>query len=160
MPFIAFGLRRSIVKLLIPKAFKGGVSASSFINQLRLKGLTYRRTTMLSDWRTINEIEAKKDAIKYVRKDRLPTARFIATTEFEFSKEYIYKVKTWSRIHPEEPMTERQVTLLSDEPLTPREVEEQIATKWSAWERYVPEKLERLETFAAYHKVPSPLDTE
>jgi len=160
MPLIAFGLRRAISLKLIPKAFKGGMSASSFINQLRVKGLTYRRTNMLSDWRTVNEIEAKADALKYVRKDRLPSIRSMADVEWAYDKEYIYKANTWSRIHPEEPLTQRMVTFTSDIPLTPKEVEEQIATKWSAWERYIPEKVERIQVTSAYHRIPSPLEVE
>lgn len=160
MAFIAFGLRRAIAIRLIPKAFKGGLSASSFIGQLRLKGLTYRRGTMLSDWRTVNQIEAKKDVLKYIRKDRLPSVASMADVEWAYDKEYIYKAKTWSRIHPGEPLTERMVTFTSDRPLTPRQVEEQIATKWSAWERYIPEKVERIQTVSAYHRIESPLEVE
>lgn len=160
MPLIALGLRRAVAIKLIPKAFKGGLSASSFINQLRLKGLTYRRTTMLSDWRTVNEIEAKKDVIKYIRKDRLPSIKSMADVEWAYDKEYIYKANTWSRIHPDDPLTERMVTFTSDIPLTPRQVEEQIATKWSAWERYIPEKVERIQTVSAYHRIESPLEAD
>ena len=160
MPIIALGLRRAIAIKLIPKAFKSGQSASSFINMLRVKGLTYRRTNMFKDWRTVNEIEAKKDVLKYIRKDRLPSVRSMADVEWAYDKEYIYKANTWSRIHPDEPLTERQVTFTSDSPLTPRQVEEQIATKWSAWERYIPEKVERIQTTAAYHRIESPLDVE
>ena len=155
MSIIALGLRRAVAIKLIPKAFKGGMSASSFINQLRSKGLTYRRTTMLSDWRTVNEIEAKKDVGKYIRRDRIPAPKYMADVTWEYDKEYIYKANTWSRLHPDEPLIERQVTLTSDIPLTPREVEEQIATKWSAWERYIPEKVERIQVKSFYHKVPS-----
>ncbi len=160
MAIIALGLRRAIAIKLIPNAFKGGMSASSFINQLRVRGLTYRRTNMLSDWRTVNNIEAKADALKYIRKDRLPSVRSMADVEWAYDKEYIYKAKTWSRIHPDEPLTERMVTFTSDKPLTPRQVEEQIATKWSAWERYIPEKVERIQTVSAYHRIESPLEAE
>jgi len=160
MPLIAFGLRRAIAIKLIPSAFRSGLSAGSFINQLRIKGLTYRRTEMLADWRTVNEIEAKKDVLKYIRKDRLPSVRSMADVEWAYEKEYIYKANTWSRIHPDDPLTERMVTFQSDTPLTPRQVEEQIATKWSAWERYIPEKVERIQTVSAYHRVESPLEAE
>ncbi|KKM22951.1 hypothetical protein LCGC14_1620180 [marine sediment metagenome] len=160
MVLIALGLRRAVAIKLIPKAFKGGLSASSFIQQLRLKGLTYRRTTMLSDWRTVNEIEAKKDVLKYIRKDRLPSIKSMADVEWAYDKEYIYKANTWSRINPDDPLTERMVTFTSDKPLTPRQVEEQIADKWSAWERYFPEKVERIQTVSAYHRIESPLDVE
>jgi len=115
---------------------------------------------MLKDWRTVNQIEAKKDVLKYVRKDRLPSPAAMADVEWAYDKEYIYKANTWSRIHPDDPLTERMVTITSDTPLTPRQVEEQIATKWSGWERYIPEKVERIQTVSAYHKLPSPLDVE
>ena len=156
MPIIALGLRRAIAIKLIPKAFKGGQSASSFISMLRGKGLTYRRTNMFADWRTVNNIEAKKDVLKYIRKDRLPSVRSMADVEWAYDKEYIYKANTWSRIHPDDPLTERMVTFTSDRPLTPRQVEEQIATKWVAWERYIPEKVERIQTVSAYHRIESP----
>jgi len=160
MPLIAFGLRRAIAIKLIPKAFKSGLSASSFINQLRVKGLTYRRTEMLKDWRTVNQIEAKKDAIKYLRKDRLPSVRSMAKIEWAYDKEYVYKANTWSRIHPEAPLTEQMVTFTSDIPLTPREVEEQIGIKWPEWDSPPDSLLEEVHVTAVYHILPSPLETE
>lgn len=160
MALIALGLRRAIAIKLIPAAFKNGISASSFINQLRVKGLTYRRTNMLADWRTVNNIEAKKDVLKYIRKDRLPSVRSMADVEWAYDKEYIYKANTWSRINPDDPLTERMVTFTSDRPLTPHQVEEQIAVKWAEWERYIPERVEKIQTVSAYHRIPSPLDME
>lgn len=150
MPLIALGLRRAIAIKLIPKAFKSGLSASSFINLLRHKGLTYRRSNMLIDWRTVNEIEAKKDVLKYVRKDRLPSVQSMANVEWKYNKEYVYKAKTWARIHPEAAMTEQMVTFQSDVPLTPREVEEQIATKWPEWDSPPKSLLERVQVTAGY----------
>jgi len=160
MALIALGLRRAIAIKLIPTAFKNGLSASSFISQLRVKGLTYRRTNMLADWRTVNNIEAKKDVLRFIRKDRLPSVRSMADVEWAYDKEYIYKANTWSRINPDDPLTERMVTFTSDKPLTPRQVEEQIAVKWAEWERYIPERVERIQTVSAYHRIPSPLDME
>jgi len=158
MPIIAFGLRRAIYLKLIPKAFKSGMSANSFIHQMRLKGLGRRRPLMLSDWRTVNEIEVKKDVLKYIRKDRLPSPRLMAELPWKYSKEYVYKANTWSRTHPDELFTERTVTLLSDKPLTSRQIEEQITTKWKGWE-YVPEKLEKVTATSVYRMVDSPLET-
>ncbi len=160
MPFIAFGLRRAIVHKLIPKLFKSGLSQSGYMRLMKSKGLSYNRINMTSDWRTILNIETKKDAIKFVRKDRVPSPRFMADVEWSYDKEYIYKANTWSRIHPEDPLTQRMVTFTSDKPLTPREVEEQIATKWSAWERYIPEKVEKIQVTSMYHRIESPLEAE
>lgn len=154
MPLIAFGLRRAIAIKLIPKAFKSGLSSSSFINQLRLKGLTYRRTDMLNDWRTVNEIEGKKDVDKYIRKDRVPPPRYMADVTWKYDKEYIYKAKTWARIHPEAPLTEQMVTFTSDIPLTPKEVEEQIGIKWPEWDSPPKSLLEKVHVTSFYHKVP------
>jgi len=160
MPLIALGLRRAIAIQMMPKAFKAGMSVSSFRQVLRGKGLQYRWQTILGDWRTTNEIERKKDALKYIRKDRLPSPQAMVETTWRYPQEYIYKANTWSRIHPGDPMTERQVMIMSDKPLTPRQVEEQIAAKWVEWERYVPEKVERIQVTTGYHKEPSPLDAD
>lgn len=150
------GLRRSIAIKLIPKAFASGISVGAFIRQLQGTTGGYRRTTMLSDWRTVTGIEAKKDVLKYIRKDRLPSAASMADVEWGYDKEYVYKANTWSRIHPDEPLTERMVTFQSDTNLTPAQVEEQIAMKWSEWERYIPEKVERIQVVSVYHIIPSP----
>lgn len=160
MPLIALGLRRAIAIKMMPKAFKAGMSVSSFRQVLRAKGLQYRWTDILGDWRTTNQIEAKKDALKFIRKDRLPSPRFMADVTWAYDEEYIYKANTWSRIHPDDPLTERMVTIQSNTPLTPRQVEEQIAKKWAEWERYFPEKVERIQPVSAYHRVPSPLEAE
>lgn len=159
MALIALGLRRAIAIKMMPKAFKAGMSVSSFRQMLRSKDLQYRWSTILGDWRSTNQIEVKKDAYKYIRKDRLPSPRFMSEEHWGYSKEYVYRAKTWSRIHPDEPLTERVVTLQADKPLTALQVEEQIATKWAVWE-YKPEKLERVQTTAFVHITPDPLEPE
>jgi len=158
MPLLALGLRRAVAMKLMPKAFKSGMSASSFSQLLRFKDLQYRRTTMLSDWRTVNEIEAKKDVMKYIRKDRLPSPRLMIEEPWKYSKEYVYKADTWSRTRPDEPFEERTVTLLSDKPLTSREIEEQIETKWAGW-KYKPEKLERVQATTVFRMVKPSVET-
>ena len=117
------GQKRSVVILRAKTAFKKGLSASKFIADMRARGLSYRRTDMLSDWRSVNEVERKADAFKYVRKDRMPTARVIAQVDWSLSREYMYKVKIKSRIAPGEPITERFVNLMQDRPMTPGEIE-------------------------------------
>jgi len=90
---------------------------------MKARGLSYRRTDMLADWRSVNEVERKADAYKYVRKDRMPTAKVIAQVDWSLSREYMYKVKILSRIRPGEPITERFVNIMQDRPLTPGEIE-------------------------------------
>jgi len=160
MAIIEAFLRRPVAILKMPDAIKRGLSVEGFIRELKSLGLSYRHTNMLADWRSVAGIEARKDVIKYVRKDRVPSPKLMADVEWSYSKEYIYRVNTWSRTRPDEPLVQRTVTLLSDKPLTPKEAEEEIYTKWGAWERYMPEHLERAEVGAIYHKIPSAIEKE
>jgi len=160
MALIPFYLRRPAAILKMPEAIARGLTPTAFIRELRETIGTYRRTILLADWRSQVGIEAKKDMIKYVRKDRLPSMRVVADVHWEISQEYMYKVQVWSRLQPDEPLTERFVNLLSDVPLTPAQIEEQIYGRWGEWEKYSAESLERVQVSMAYHKVPSPLEEE
>jgi len=154
------GLRRSIALKLMPKAIMSGMSASAFLRKLQRTTGGYKKTKYLSDWRTIGGIKARGDAINYVRKDRVPSIQSMADVEWEYDKEYVYKANTWSRINPDDPLTERMVTFQSDTPLSARQVEEQIAIKWSEWGRYIPEKVERIEVVSFYHIIKPPNEVE
>jgi len=144
----------------MPKAIMSGMSAKAFLRQLKATTGGYRPTVMLSDWRTIAGIKAKEDVIKYIRKDRLPSIKSMPDVEWGYDKEYVYKANTWSRIHPDDPLTERMVTFQSDTNLTPAQVEEQIAMKWGEWERYIPEKVERIRVVSVHHIIKPPYEVE
>ncbi|GAI59336.1 unnamed protein product, partial [marine sediment metagenome] len=49
---------RSTAIAFMRKAFRTGQSVSAFREDMRRKGLSYRWTTMLSDWRSVNQLEA------------------------------------------------------------------------------------------------------
>ncbi len=117
------GQKRSAVILRAKIAFNQGVSASKFLSDMKARGLSYRRTDMLSDFRSVNELERKADAFKYVRKDRMPTDRVIAQVDWGLSSEYMYKVKIQSRTSPGDPIIERFVNIMQDRPRTPGEIE-------------------------------------
>ncbi|MBA7618119.1 hypothetical protein ES703_25440 [subsurface metagenome] len=117
-------LKRAQVIGLMRGAFRRGQSATSFLWDMRERGLSYRRTDMLSDWRSINELESKADLLRYVRKDYYPTEKTIAQVDFALSHEYMYKVKVQTRLKPDEPLTERFVNIMADEPQTPAQIEE------------------------------------
>jgi len=155
MAIIPFYLRRPEAILRIPDAIARGLSAEGFIRELKSVGASYRRTLMLSDWRSVSNIKVKEGLLRYVRKDRLPATKAIADVEWNFSQEYMYVANTWSRIRPDEPLISRRVNLMSDVALTPAEIEEQIYFRWTegVWEKYIAEKLERVQVFSAYHKI-------
>lgn len=147
------GLKRARVIASMRKAFREGVSASRFITDMKVAGLSYRRTDMLSDWRSVNELERKEGALRYVRKDYYPARQALAQVEWKLSQEFMYKVKVFSRTAPDEPLQERFVNIMSDAPMTPREIEAQIAESWGEWERYAAEELVSLQVWSAVHKV-------
>ena len=134
-------------------AFKTGVSASRFITDMKAAGLSYRRTDMLADWRSVNELERKEGAIRYVRKDRYPTVKTIAAVEWALSKEYMYKIKVQSVIRLGEPITERMVNITSDVPMTPTMIEAEVEERWSQWEKYAAEEITGLQVWSAVRRV-------
>ena len=153
-------LRRPTAILKMPEAILRGLTPTAFIRELKDLGLSYRRTLMLADWRSVSGIEAKKDVIKYVRKDRMPSIRSVADVEWEMSKEYMYKVKAWSQTRPDEPLTERFVNITSDKLLTPAQIEQQVYGRWGEWERYEGETLKRVQVVGVYHKIETPLSED
>ncbi len=131
------GQKRSEVILRAKQAFKKGLSATSFIVDMKSRGLSYRRTDMLSDWRSVNELERKAEAFKYVRRDYFPTTKVMAQVEWEMEHEFMYKLKVQSRLEPGEPLTERFVNISSDTPMTREMVEQQA---WEMIQEQSPDK--------------------
>jgi len=146
------GLLRAEVIAKMRGAFREGLSASRFIGEMREVGLSYRRTDMLADWRSVAGLEAKKDAMKYVRKDRYPTEKVMASVSWALSKEFMYVVKVQSRLTPDVPVTERNVNILSDVPMTPAMVEAEVESQWGEWEKYALEEIVGLQVWTAVRK--------
>lgn len=153
-------LRRSTAILKMPEAIARGLSITGFIKELKAEGLSYRRTNMLADWRSVAGIEAKKDVVKYVRRDRRPSVKAIADVEWELSKEFMYKVKVMVQVEPDEPLKERFVNIMSDRLITPIQIEAQVYSQWGEWERYRGETIKQLQVVGVYHRVESPLEED
>jgi len=135
------------------KAFRGGLSASSFINTMREAGLTYRRTDMLADWRSVNELEIKEGTARFIRKDRYPTEKTIAAVQWEMSKEFMYKVQVHSQLKAGEPITEKFINIMSDVPMTPSMVEAEVEDRWSELQESAPGERVSLQVWSAVRQV-------
>lgn len=116
--------KRSHVIALMRGAFRRGQSATAFIWNMRERGLGYRRTEMLSDWRSVGKLEQKEGLMQYVRKDRVPTEKVFASVTWKITPEYMYVCKVRSRVHPDDPIVERRINIMQDIPITPAQVEE------------------------------------
>lgn len=146
-------IQRATVIGLMRGAFRRGQSASAFLRDMKAKGFKLRRTDALADWRSVNELERKKGAMRAVRRDYFPATKAIAQVEWEMSDEWMFKVKVQSRVSPGEPITERFVNILSDHPMTPAMVEQAVTEKWAEWEDYTAEAIEKMVVWTAVHKV-------
>lgn len=154
MAILPKSLIRPVALQKIPDMIKQGLSPTGIINQLKGQALSYRRTVMLADIRSMMGIEAKKDTAKYVRRDRMPTMRSIADVEWEMSDEYMYKVKVHTQLKPDEPLGERFVNIMSDHLMTPQQVQEEVFERWGTWEKYAGEKPMRVTLESIMHRVP------
>ena len=154
------GLKRAIGILTVADAYKRGLNRTGWIKELRAKGLGYRKTVMLADWRSITGEEIKKDRLKYVRKDRYPTSKDYVAAEWPWKEEWAYKMKVRTVVRPDEPVQERFVIIESNKPLTPAEMEAQTWSRWGEWEKYAPERLKEVLPYIAYRRTPSPVELE
>lgn len=145
-------IERATVIAKMRAAFRQGMSGSRFLAQMKAEGLSYRRTTMLSDWRSVSGVERVAGELQYVRRDRLPTGIVIAKAWPNMPKEYMYKLKVWSRLKPGEPVTERFTTYHTDTPLTPAEVQELVEFRWMEGEEYEEEELERVQPWTVVQR--------
>lgn len=143
-------LKRATAIAKMRKAFRDGVSASRFLADMKTVGLSYRRTDMLSDWRSVNELERKEGALRFVRKDYFPTKAVLAQVEWQLSQEFMYKVKVQTRTKPDEPISERFVNIMSDTSLTPLQVEE---LAWEMIEEQSPKKIGEIEAISGWSAV-------
>jgi len=137
----------------MPQAIAQGMSANAFLKKLRITTGGYTRTTFLKDWRSVSGIEAKKDAFKFVRKDRRPSLKSMADVEWEMSEEYMFKVRAKFLTGPDEPLQERFVNIPSDRPMSPQEVEAEVFDRWDDWEKYAGEELDSATVVAGYHRI-------
>lgn len=123
------GIVRAEVIARMSKAFREGVSAARFIGEMREAGLSYRRTDMLADWRDVNELVTKEGLARYVRKGYIPGEKAAEIHEWAMSKEYMYRVRSESRLYPGVEVVTRFVNIISDSPMTVEAIE------LEAWER-------------------------
>jgi len=137
----------------MPKAIAQGLTPTAFLRKLRLKGPVYRKQRFLSDWRNVSATEKRKDAFKFVRRDRRPPMAAMADVDWEMSQEYMYKVRAFVRTSPGEPLTERMVNIPSNRALTPAEVEAEVFDRWTDNEKYQGEEIERAQVVAGWHRV-------
>lgn len=159
MAFVPTYIRRAAAIMKMPQAIARGMSATSFLRQIQFTTGGYQKQRFLRDWRNVAGTEAKKDAFKFVRRDRRAPMQALADVDWEMSKEYMYKVRAFIRTSPGEPLTERFVNIPSDRPLSPAGIEEEAEERWAESEKYEDIELIRMQAVAGWHHVEDVLET-
>lgn len=147
------GLRRATVLPLMRAAIKRGQSVTSFYWDMRVKGLAYRKTDFLADYKGKKEIVSKEGKMQYVRRGYYPSEAAMAQVTWKIGHEYMYVVRIKPR--PGMPIVEPEpkVNIMSDVPMTPAMVIQAVTEKWSEWEDYTAEELGEIIPWSAVHKV-------
>lgn len=140
-------IKRAVAIPLMREAVDKKQSRSSFLRELKLKGLSYRKTDMLADWRNIANIDAKKDLFKFVRKTYKPSQAVVAKTNWEFKERYTSFVKVLSQITPDEPLVESFVAVRYDDLVSPEEVER---LAWEMIQEQSPKKIQQVVGLTAF----------
>jgi len=143
-------LLRANVIALMRGAVRRGQSRTSFLADMKVRGLTYLRKDMLADWGSITEIIAKEGMLRYVRRDYYPAQKSMAAVEYAIEGEYMYKIKVQTRLRPDAPLEERFVNIVSDTPMTPAMMEQAVVEKWSEWEYEPLEAIEEIAPWSAF----------
>jgi hypothetical protein len=146
-------LKRAEVLLRAKSYIRKGVSASKWIADMRAKGLGYRRTQMLADYREVLTIEKKEGLARFVRKGYIPSERTAELRVYGIKGEYLYKVQYESRLRPFVEKYPPFVNIVSDTPMTVEEIEAAVEDMWATQEQYTADELISLRVWSAFRKV-------
>lgn len=117
-----FGGIRGLSQSFIRSAVARGLSSAETIRALTAEGMTYRRTSMLADWREWSQVPAKADRIKAVRHDYRPSRELYIETTGKQLRPFRYQVGV-DIYNPETKERLHMVTNVgSERQLTPREI--------------------------------------
>jgi hypothetical protein len=114
------GSVRALAQSSLQRAVREGLNTTRTFEALRAGGLTYRRTDFLADYRAAAGRERTVDALRSVRRDRMPSESLMATARRHQSGRYLYTVEV--RVRGQEEPEYRSVS--SNARLARDEVEE------------------------------------
>jgi hypothetical protein len=131
-------MQRSTIIARMRAAIKRGQTTSSFIADMRTKGIKlYRRADMYADWRELSSILKAESALERIRTGRIPIDRMAELKVWEMSREYMYKVRCDTITPTREKLEPIYVNIMSDKSMTVEEIEREAFLR--AFEQSPPE---------------------
>lgn len=144
---------RALAQSFLKSAAWQGLSANETIRQLAASGLgTYRRATMLADFKTYSDMPRKAAQLYQVAFDRRPTkALFTENLGKQFSR-YKYQVDITGVNHQTGQSYTMSTNITSDSQLTRRQVESAgVDAVYSIFDSYK-QDIEDVRMSVAYHR--------
>lgn len=146
---------RGTLRPLMYKAIEQGTSFNAFYRSAKEHGISYRRADMLADYADARNESRQREQFKSLTSGDYPETIEIGTMKFTRPGAFYYKLRAEVIEMPGAKPTERFVTVVSDEPLTVRGIQEQISEKWPSFEYGKRERLKTTTLVAALYR-PAP----
>lgn len=142
---------RGILRTLMYKALDAAYSFNAFYRSAQEKGITYRRSDMLADWRSIQSELSNRAALRSLSAGDIPEHTRVGATPFPYTKPFIYKARVEYQVSAEAPITEQFVTVVSSKALTIGGAVGQVMEKWPDFAYGKAERIHTVEIVAAMY---------
>lgn len=142
---------RGILRSLMYKALDAAYSFNAFYRSAQEKGISYRRSDMLADWRSIQSELTNRAALRSLSAGDIPEHTAVGTTPFKYTEPFIYKARVEYQVSAEAPLTEQFVTVLSSKALTIGGAVGQVMEKWPGFAYGKAERIHTVEIVAAMY---------
>ena len=142
---------RGILRSLMYKALDAAYSFNAFYRSASEKGISYRRSDMLADWRSIQSELANRAALRSLSAGDIPEHTAVGASPFKYTEPFIYKARVEYQISAEAPLMEQFVTVLSSKALTIGGAVGQVLEKWPGFAYGKAERIRTVEIVAAMY---------
>ena len=142
---------RGILRSLMYKALDAAYSFNAFYRSASEKGISYRRSDMLADWRSIQSELANRAALRSLSAGDIPEHTAVGASPFKYTEPFIYKARVEYQVSAEAPLMEQFVTVLSSKALTIGGAVGQVLEKWPGFAYGKAERIRTVEIVAAMY---------
>ena len=142
---------RGILRSLMYKALDAAYSFNAFYRSAQEKGISYRRSDMLADWKSIQSELTNRAALRSLSAGDIPEHTAVGASPFKYTQPFIYKARVEYQISAEAPIIEQFVTVLSSKALTIGGAVGQVLEKWPGFDYGKAEFIKTVEIVAAMY---------
>lgn len=142
---------RGILRSLMYKALDAAYSFNSFYRSAREKGISYRRSDMLSDWSSIRSELSNRASLRSLSEGDIPEHTTVGASPFKYTQPFVYKARVEYQVSAGALIQQQFVTILSSKALTIGGAVGQVLEKWPTYEYGKTERIHTVEIVAAMY---------